>query len=90
MDVLYGNIDTNEKDKNERWWEVINCIKEGIWKCRNLTAVKNVPIPADSVAKVGISSVRDYIIRDRLKYNDQKMKNWWKIETIPVALMDNF
>lgn len=41
-DIIYGNTDTREAGKVERWWIVINCIKDGIWKCRNFLAFKNV------------------------------------------------
>lgn len=31
---------------------------------------------------VGITSVRDYIIRVRVKYDDQEIKNWFKLVLI--------
>ncbi|MFM9587621.1 hypothetical protein, partial [Streptomyces caniscabiei] len=78
-DVIYGNLGENNNG-NERWWAVINCVKEGIWKCRNLVAFKMFCISPDKVVKAGITRVKDYILRDRGKYSDQEIKMKWKME----------
>ena len=78
-DIIYGDIGTKETEEAVRWWTVINCIKDGIWKCRNLLAFKNVYKSPESVVKVGLSIVKDYIQKDRKKYSYDEIIVQWKI-----------
>ena len=78
-DIIYGDMGTKETEKAVRWWTVINCIKDGIWKCRNLLAFKNVYKSPESVVKVGLSIVKDYIQKDRKKYSYDEIIVQWKI-----------
>ena len=89
-DVLYGNLDINKCKRWERWWMVINCVKEGIWRSRNLVVFKKFYVTPDSVVKGILSMVKDYVWRDRKKYNDTEVKDYWEIrqDFITQNLMD--
>lgn len=79
-DILYGDMDPNEIRQDVRWWTVINCIKDGMWKCRNLLAFKNVYKSPESVVKIGLTLVKDYVQRDKKKHSYDELINLWKIQ----------
>ena len=78
-DVLYGDFDPREVDRAKRWWTVINCVKDAIWKCRNLLVFRGVYKSPASVAKVGLAQVRDYIFRDKMNRENGDLVKTWKM-----------
>ncbi len=77
--ILYGETDPKEIGKDIRWWTVIKCFKDGMWKCRNLLAFRNVHKSRESVMKVGLTLVKDYLRRDKKKNSSVDLIVLWKI-----------
>ena len=77
-DVLYGELHGNNRDTWLRWWAVINCTKEAIWKCRNVLIYKKFSITPESVAKLSVNIARDYVLKDKTKYSNSEMLDLWK------------
>ena len=78
-DAIYGDLHSKEFEKWARWWAVVNCIKEAIWKCRNVLVFKKFSIPPETVAKLAMSVVRDYILKERKQYNNVELIELWKL-----------
>ena len=83
-DMMYGELQVNNRDTWVRWWAVINCIKEAIWKCRNVLVFKKFSIPPESVAKLAVNIARDYVIKDKRKYSNSELMNLWKVGNVFV------
>lgn len=79
-EILYGDMDPKETGKDVRWWTAINCIKDGMWKCRNLWAFKNVYKSPESVVKISLTLVKDYIQREKKKHSCDELIVLWKIQ----------
>ena len=79
-DILYGEIEPRKIRKDVRWWTAINCIKDGMWKCRNLLVFKYVYKSPKSAVKVGLTLVKDYILRDQKKHSYDELNTLWGIE----------
>lgn len=91
MDIMYGSFDSNKNEKWKRWWIAINCIKDAIWKCRNLLFHKRYSMPSQAVVNFSLTLVKDYIIIEK-KDNDADLKRLWNMDEFVVTqrLMDVF
>ncbi len=77
IDVLYGELNNIDSGEWIRWWTVINVIKEGIWKARNISCFKGYDIPAGTVITSSFVSIRDYVLRDRNIFSlIETLKKW--------------
>ena len=65
--ILYGNMNGIENEGAKRWWAALNCIKEGIWRARNAYVFKRVWISPESIVKVSLSLIKDYVLLDKKK-----------------------
>ena len=77
--ILYGNLNRGDRTKWDRWWAVINCMKEGLWRSRNLVVFKEYYLQPEAVVKVGLTLVRDYILSEKKKHSEMELKELWKI-----------
>ena len=91
INVLYGALDSNTIDEWKRWWIAINCVKDAIWKSRNLLMYKRYSMPVHSVVNLSLTLVKDYIKVDK-KYNYAELKELWNMDEFVVTqrLMDIF
>ena len=79
-DIVYGELHGNYKDdKRTRWWALINCIKDAIWRCRNVMALKNYDMPPEKVVKLAGTVTRDYILKDKTKHNITEIMDLWRV-----------
>ena len=78
-DIIHGELNGNNKKLWLRWWAVINCIKEAIWKSRNILVFKKFSMPPESVAKLAVTIVRDYILKDKTKHEISVITELWKV-----------
>ena len=78
-DIMYGELQCNRHVLWERWWAVLNCTKDAIWRSRNILAFKKFAMAPMSVAKLAVSIARDYILLDKTKFNDMDVKEHWKV-----------
>ncbi len=79
-DILYGEVNSVECAKCKRWWAAINCVKEGIWRGRNLIVFKKYSMSPDSIVKVSLTMVWDYTVRDRGKYTEKEINKLWRTD----------
>lgn len=89
-DVMYGHLEGKESKKWERWWAVINCVKEGLWRSRNLVVFKRFNLEPEAVARVCLTLVRDYVLREKKMYSDQELIERWVIRDglISITLIE--
>ena len=78
-DILYGELHCNRNLLWERWWAVLNCTKEAIWKCRNVLVFKKFAMSPVTVAKLAVTIAQDYILIDKTKLNNTEVKERWKV-----------
>ena len=78
-DIMFGELQCNRHALWERWWAMINCIKDAIWKGRNILVFKKFAMSPVSVAKLAVTIARDYIQIDKSKLNDTEVKERWKV-----------
>lgn len=51
--------------KWERWWAVINCVKDALRRARNLVLFKQYIMSLESVIHLSLTLVGDYVSRDK-------------------------
>lgn len=57
-----------------KWWAIINCVKENLWKARNIWVRKGYSVPD---IKSVVSRVKDYILKEKSNLNyEQKLEKW--------------
>ena len=78
-DVMYGELHSNNIRNWERWWAVINCTKDAIWRCRNILVFKRFCMSPETVAKLAVTITKDYILMDKTKYDTREVKELWKL-----------
>ena len=78
-DIMHGELNGNYTENCKRWWAVINCTKDAIWKCRNILVFKKFCMPPESVAKLAVTIARDYILRDKIKFDTGEIKQLWQV-----------
>lgn len=87
-DVAYGFLQSKPPENVNKWWVVINCVKESLWKARNVLVFKKYCVPKEIVVKSMLNTFRDYILKDKsCKENRQKLQLWKVPHT---DLFDNF
>ena len=84
-DVLYGVIKSGDCKGWERWWALINCTKESMWRCRNRMVYKSLLFSAESIVNLSITLVKDYVWRDKERYGIVVCKELWKIENTELC-----
>ena len=73
-DIAYGCLKRNQTTTVGKWWVVINCVKESLWKARNMSVMKRYCIPREIVVRMILNSFKDYMLtvnsRQKNKAND--------------------
>ena len=54
-DVLYGDLEPIDYEKHARWWAVINCVKEGIYKFSRICSSISVSVTYLSTTQSSLS-----------------------------------
>lgn len=76
-DIAYGFVKDIPSENVNRWWVVINCVKESLWKARNIWVFKKYAVPKENVIQSMLSIFRDYILKDKsCKGVKQKLQLW--------------
>lgn len=79
LDILYGELQNVDTKKWERWRAVMNCVKDAVWRSRNLLVFKKCVMSPESVVHLSLTLVKDYILRDKQNVGGKECKNLWKI-----------
>lgn len=81
MMVLYGI--SKKVFPKELWfkiWVVITCVKEALWKVRNLLVLQNKLLTVIETKQLALSIVKDYVLRDVSAGDLEKVKMEWHLE----------
>ncbi|MGL5599123.1 MAG: reverse transcriptase domain-containing protein, partial [Aeromonas sp.] len=78
-DILFGELSRVNSKIWIRWWAVINAVKEGIWKARNISVFKKFDIPVKSVVSSSNFTIQEYILRDKKSKSGKELHSLWKI-----------
>lgn len=63
---------------------MVNCVKEAIWKVRNILIYRKYEISETNVLKIVGSSVKEYMWKEKLIQRNEEVLSAWKV---PVNLL---
>ncbi len=86
-DIAYGCLQRNPTDNVNKWWVVINCVKESLWKARNVWVMRKYCIPQEMIMKCIVNIFSDYILKDRSTKEKKRKLLLWRVPK--TALFDN-
>lgn len=83
-DIAYGCLKRNPTDEMEKWWVVINCVKESLWKARNVQVSRKYGMPQELVVRCMLNIFSDYLLQDMSTKQKRNKILLWKIPEIPL------
>lgn len=86
-DIAYGCLRRNPTANVTKWWAVINCVKESLWKARNVWVMRKFCVPQETVMKSMLNIFNDYMLIDRSTTEKKRKLLLWRVPKTP--LFDN-
>lgn len=86
-DIAYGCLQKKTTDNVHKWWAVINCVKESLWKARNVWVKRKYCVPHEFVMRSMLNIFNDYMLKDKSTTEKKRKLLLWKIPDNP--LFDN-
>lgn len=84
-DITYGHLQRNPTNKMKKWWAVINCVKESLWKARNVWVSTKYCMPYDLVIRSMINILKDYLLKDMSTKAKKTKLLLWRIPKTPLS-----
>ncbi|XP_041424190.1 uncharacterized protein LOC121395215 [Xenopus laevis] len=75
--VLYGLFICPSIKQFEICWMIINCLKNAIWKCRNILLFKTDVIDVKTCIRIAFSQMYIYFLRDKKYLGNEKAMLIW-------------
>lgn len=77
--IMYGFLKVNWGRGGKCWWIMINCVKDALWRARNICVFKRYEIPERVAINCMVSLLKDYIIRTLFGECEENKRNIWKV-----------
>ena len=86
-DIAYGVLQRNPTAEVNKWWAVIKCVRESLWKARNVLLLREFCVPGEIVMKSILSTFNDHVVKAKSTTEQKTQLLQWRVPNSP--LFDN-
>lgn len=83
-DIAYGSLQRNQTDNIKKWWVIINCVKESLWKARNVCVMRKICVPQEIVIRSMLNIFSDYMLKDKSTKEKKRKLLMWRVPKIQM------
>lgn len=77
--IMYGFFEKTWEKRETCWWIMVNCVKDALWRARNICVFKKYEISERVVINSMVCLLKDYIMRISVGDSEEDKRKMWKV-----------